>query len=310
MLKFYRSASLRFKALYKSAFQTARVKGTALATMVLFSSLHAIAQPRVYADYAQNRGEVQAFQWGALPSARTPGFRLCGSTEGPTSLNYPGSPDRICKLTADYAAIDVGDASFLAAYLQSIDPHALGLPAGVTQSNLRATFNLRQGSLDLRTRPSAIPVELFSTSLATLHSISFVTVGAAPGLDGAHGSITRQVPMVHLSPNIRVHGVRGVTSSQGIRWNEVEAVLGSEVDGWLPARSDLKANPGRERGSYATLSVYAGENIDTLSYMLARATWTPGVGGQLDDGTGSHPPECRPNDPSSPSNHIAFDLFG
>ena len=111
-MKFYRSAWLRFKALFKSTFRAFRVGSTALAAMVLFSSFHSIAQQSVYADSAQKRGKVPALQWGGLPSSIPSSFRIRGRTEGQTSLNYAGNGDRIDKLTGDHAAIEISPPAF------------------------------------------------------------------------------------------------------------------------------------------------------------------------------------------------------
>ena len=349
---------MNFQAFCKCTFQFARIMGIALAAIVAFSSIHAIAQQAVFADYPQKRGKAEPLQWDDLPSSMTLGFEPGGRTEGQSSWNYTEDGVRIDELKREYAAIEIRPTSFLTAYLPSIDAHALGLPTHGIQSNMRDVFNLRQGYLDFHTRPAGIPanifaagqelkfgsermigisdwtsnsrtsdgfdggigdknrVDLFSSSVATVHPTSLDTHGAAQNLDGAYGSVTRWIPGVHLSPSVLVHGVRGVTSNRGITGIEVETTLSSKVDGSLPAHVDLEANLSLKRGSYTYNSIRAGENFDELSYTLAKAPWTPRIGGEFDDATGNN--HDNPNlmttyDQSYPSNHNVFglvDLFG
>ena len=132
-------------------------------------------------------------------------------------------------------------------------------------------------------------VYLFSTSVVTVHPTSLDRRGAGLTFHGAYGLITRWIPGVPLSPYVLVHGVRGATSNLDITGNEVETTFGSQVDGSRPARFDLEANLSLERGSYSNNSIHAGDYFDALSYTLAKAPWTPGIGGQFDDATGNNP---------------------
>ena len=159
-------------------------------------------------------------------------------------------------------------------------------------------------------------VDLFSTSVVAVHPTSLDKHGAGLTFHGAYGSITTWIPKVHLSPYVLVHTVRGVTSNQNIKGNEVETTFGSEVEGVLPAHFDYEANASLQRGSYSNNSIHAGQNFDKLSYTLAKVPWTPRIGGEFDYATGNDHTNANviaTYDQSYPSNHNAFglvDLFG
>ena len=159
-------------------------------------------------------------------------------------------------------------------------------------------------------------IDLFSTSVVTVHPTALDKHGAGLTFHGAYGSITTWIPKVHLSPYVLVHAVRGVTSNQGIEGNEVETTFGSEIDGSLPAHFDYEANASLQRGSYSNNSIHAGQDFDKLSYTLAKVPWTPRIGGEFDYATGNNhtnPSLMTTYDQSYPSNHNVFglvDLFG
>jgi hypothetical protein len=159
-------------------------------------------------------------------------------------------------------------------------------------------------------------VDLFSTSVVAVHPTSLDKHGAGLTFHGAYGSISTWIPKVHLSPYVLVHTVRGVTSNQGVKGNEVETTFGAEVEGTLPANFDYEANASLQRGSYSNNSIHAGQNFDKLAYTIERLPWEPRIGGEFDYATGDgHTNSNRIStyDQSYPSNHNAFglvDLFG
>jgi len=335
-----------------------RVFLTALAAIVVFTSLHASAQQTLYADYPQKRGKVEPLQWNELPSWATLSMELRGRTEGQTSFNYAQNGDRVYELTRAYGAFEIRPTHFLTGYMQFIDTHALGLPTHVVASNMRDVFDLRQAYVDLHGHPGSVPVDifagrqelkfgseriigisdwtnnsrtwdgfdarigdknrvdLFSTSVVAVHPESLDKHGAGLTFHGAYGSITTWIPKVHLSPYVLVHTVRGVTSNQGTKGNEVETTFGSEVEGPLPGHFDYEANASLQRGSYSNNSIHAGQNFDKLSYTLTKAPWKPRLGGEFDYATGNNHANANvigTYDQSYPSNHNAFglvDLFG
>ena len=159
-------------------------------------------------------------------------------------------------------------------------------------------------------------VDLFSTSVVTVHPESLDKHGAGLTFHGAYGSIATWIPKVHLSPYVLVHTVRGVTSNQGVKGNEVETTFGSEIEGSLPGHLDYEANASLQRGSFSNNSIHAGQNFEKLSYTLTKVPWSPRIGGEFDYATGNNHANANviaTYDQAYPSNHNVFgldDLFG
>ena len=311
-----------------------------------------------YADYPQQRGQIQPLQWTALPSWMTIGMELRGRTEGQTSYNYTQDGDRIYELTRDYISLEVRPTSFLTGYLQSIDTHALGLPTHVIAANMRDVFDDRQAYLDFHIKPANLPirliagrqelkfgservigisdwtnnsrswdgfvarvgntnrVDLFSTSVVAVHPESLDKHGAGLTFHGAYGSISSVLPKTRIDPYVLIRTVRGVTSQQSSKGNEVEVTFGAEAQGQLPRHFDYEVDGSLQRGSFANDSIHAGQGFAKLNYSLPELPWQPRVGGEYDYATGnSHRNAFRIGtyDQQYPSNHNAFgltDLFG
>jgi hypothetical protein len=159
-------------------------------------------------------------------------------------------------------------------------------------------------------------IDLFSTSVVAVHAESLDKHGAGLTFHGAYASIATWIPKVHLSPYLLVHTVRGVTSNQGLKGNEVETTFGSEIEGTLPAHFDYEANASLQRGSFSNNSIHAGQDFEKLSYTLTKAPWSPRIGGEFDYATGNSHANANviaTYDQSYPSNHNVFgldDLFG
>jgi hypothetical protein len=159
-------------------------------------------------------------------------------------------------------------------------------------------------------------VDLFSTSVVTVHPSSLDLHGAGLTFHGAYASLTQFIPHVHLSPFVLFHDVRGVTGLQGLKGNEVETTFGSEVQGNMPAHFSYMANGALQRGSYANDSIHAGEGFGKLYYSAEALPWHPRLGVEIDYATGndhSNPLRYGTYDQQYPSNHNAFgnvDLFG
>ena len=159
-------------------------------------------------------------------------------------------------------------------------------------------------------------VDLFSTSVVAVHPESLDKHGAGLTFHGAYGSINTLIPKTRIDPYVLVRTVRGVTSQQNIRGNEVETTFGVEAQGDLPARFDYEINGSLQRGSYSNDSIHSGQSFGKFNYSVPRVPWRPRLGGEYDFATGN----SRRNlnristyDQQYPSNHNAFgltDLFG
>jgi hypothetical protein len=159
-------------------------------------------------------------------------------------------------------------------------------------------------------------IDLFSTSVVTIHPTSLDKHGAGLTFHGAYASLGTWVPHVHVSPYLLVRAVRGVSSLQALKGNEIETTFGSEVEGSLPGPFDYEANASLQRGSFANDAIRAGQGFGKLWYTFKPLPWQPRLGGEIDYATGndhSNPNRVATFDQQYPSNHNAFgltDLFG
>jgi hypothetical protein len=159
-------------------------------------------------------------------------------------------------------------------------------------------------------------VDLFSTSVVAVHPESLDKHGAGLTFHGAYGILSNVIPKTRIDPYVLVRTVRGVTSQQNLKGNEVEVTFGAEAQGQLPAHFDYVINGSLQRGSYANDSIHAGQNFGKLNYSLPKIPWRLRLGGEYDFATGnSHRNAYRVStyDQQYPSNHDAFgltDLFG
>ena len=310
-------------------------------------------QPQIYADYPQTRGMVQKWHQDGFPSWLSLDGQIRLRTEDQTSYQYSSGNDRIYELTRVYGGLTVRPTSYVTAYMQFIDAHALGLPVNIVAANMRDVFDLRQGYLEFhhnnirlyagrrelrfggervvgisdwtnvsRTfdgfyghfgdRTDKNNVDVFSTSVVTVHPTSLDTHGAGLTFHGVYGTIGSWIPHTVLQPFVLVKAFPQVKSQQGIYGEEVETTFGAEMDGHLPAGFEYDVLGDLQRGSYSNDSIHAGAGIVKVAHVFNSLPWKPRLGGEYDYATGN--PHQDPNristyDQLYPSDHNAFGLF-
>ena len=319
--------------------------------VVLTFSCSGLAQQALY---PLKEGIVQPVHNSDIPSWLTLDMELRGRTEEQTSLGYVSGKDRLYELTRAWGGMTVVPANWLTFYAQFMDLHALGLPLKDTAANMRDTFDLRQGYLDFHYKPVQLVVgrqelrigdervvgisdwtntsrtwdgvymrlgnvnqlNLFSTSVVTIHPTSMDTHGAGLTFDGVHAKLATYVPRSDIEPFVLVRALPRVTSQQGVVGSETEATFGSYYETKLPLGFDSSGTGDLQRGSYSNDSIHAGAAIVRGGYGTKRMPWEPHLGAEYDYATGNpHTDADRIGtyDQQYPSNHNAFglvDLFG
>jgi hypothetical protein len=106
------------------------------------------AQAQIYTDYPQTRGRVERWKQEDFPSWLSLDMQIRLRTEDQTSYQYIPGNNRVYELTRVYGGLTVRPTSYLTAYMQFIDVHALGLPVAHIAANMRDVFDLRQGYLE------------------------------------------------------------------------------------------------------------------------------------------------------------------
>src|ERR1700727_732952 len=125
-----------------------RIHMLALLGVCMAPCLMSYAQTQAYAEYPQTRGKVEPWKLRDLPSWMSLDGQIRLRTEDFTSYNYIPGNDRIYELTRIYGGLTVRPTSYLTGYMQFMDAHALGLPVNIAASDMRDTFDLRQGYLE------------------------------------------------------------------------------------------------------------------------------------------------------------------
>ena len=155
-------------------------------------------------------------------------------------------------------------------------------------------------------------VDVFSTSVVTVHPTSLDTHGAGLTFHGVYGTIGSWIPNTVLQPFVLVKAFPRVKSQQGIYGSEVETTFGAEMEGRLPAGFDYDILGDLQRGSYSNDSIHSGAGIAKVDYLFNSVPWKPRLGGEYDYATGN--PHRNPNrnctyDQQYPSDHNGFGLF-
>ena len=325
------------------------VRVSAMAAAFLFASV-AVAQQALY---PLREGIYQPFHSNDIPSWMRLDFELRGRTEDQSSLGLVQDKDRAYELTRVFGGLTATPTNWLTFYGQFMDTHALGLPLADTASNMRDSFDLRQGYLNLHYKPVQFMVgrfelrigdervvgisdwtnnsrtwdgfymrigdknqlNLFSTSVVTVHPTSLDTHGAGLTFHGVHAKITSWVPHTDIEPFVLVRAEPYVKSHQGIYGTETEVTFGSYYKThWYGF--DSSGTGMLQRGSYSNDSIHAGAAIVRGGYGAEHLPWNPHLEAEYDYATGNSNPTASQwgtFDQQYPSNHNAFglvDLFG
>jgi len=324
---------------------------SAMVAVLAFTSSGLSAQQALY---PLKEGIVQPLHNSEIPSWLKLDMELRGRTEEQTSLGYVSGKDRLYELTRVWGGVTVVPTHWLTVYGQFMDLHALGLPLKDTAANMRDSFDLRQGYLDFHYKPVQLiagrqelrigdervvgisdwtnnsrtwdgfymrvgdvnQLNIFSTSVVTIHPTSLDTHGAGLTFHGVHAKLATYVPHTTIEPFVLVHALPRVTSQQGVAGSQTEVTFGSYYTTKLPLGFDSSGTGDLQRGSYSNDSIHAGAAIVRGGYGTKHLPWQPHIEAEYDYATGNpHTNSDRIGtyDQEYPSNHNAFglvDLFG
>jgi hypothetical protein len=282
----------------------------------------AVAQREMY---PQKEGQTQSFHWEQLPNWMSLDVELRSRIEEQTSLGYVPGKDRLYELTRVRGGLTVRPTPWLTGYLQFHDLHALGLPLRDVASNMRDTFDFRQGYLDFHPGPMHLIVgrqelkfgdervvgisdwtqtsrtwdgadlrlgdknriDLFTTSVVAIEPTSLDKHGAGLTFHGAEASLDTVVPKTSIQPFVLVRALPRVISQQGRAGTETEVSFGSYYDAKLPFGFDMSGTGVLQRGSYSNDSIHAGAGIIRGGYAAASLPWKPHIEGEYDYATGN-----------------------
>jgi len=304
--------------------------------------------------YPLKEGIIRPFHNSDIPKWMTLDMELRGRTEEQTSLGYVPGKDRLYELTRVWGGMKVVPMNWLTVYVQFMDLHALGLPLQDTAANMRDTFDLRQGYLDFHYKPVQFIVgrqelqigdervvgisdwtnnsrtwdgfymrvgnvnqlNLFSTSVVTVHPTSLDTHGAGLTFHGVQAKLATYIPYTTIEPFLLVNALPRVTSQQGVAGSQTELTFGSYFETKLPFGFDSSGTGDLQRGNYSNDSIHAGAGIVRGGFETKRLPWQPHLEAEYDYATGNphtNPDRIGTYDQQYPSNHNAFglvDLFG
>jgi len=304
--------------------------------------------------YPQKEGIFQPLHSSDIPSWMALDMEVRGRTEEQTSLGYVSGKDRLYEPTRVWGGMTLVPSNWLTFYAQFMDLHALGLPLQDTAANMRDTFDLRQGYLDFHYKPVQIIVgrqelrigdervvgisdwtnnsrtwdgfymrignvnqlNIFSTSVVTVHPTSLDTHGAGLNFHGVHAKLATYVPHTTIEPFVLVHALPRVTSQQGVVGRQTEVTFGSYYKTKLPFGFDSSGTGDLQRGAYSNDSIHAGAAIVRGGYGTKRLPLQPHLEAEYDYATGNphtNADRIGTYDQEYPSNHNAFglvDLFG
>jgi len=307
-----------------------------------------------YIEYPQILGKVQPLRLSGIPKWVTFDGQLRGRTENQTSDDYISGNNQLYELTRIYGGMAIQPSEFLTGYIQFIDTHALGLPLKYTLANMRDTFDDRQAYLNFHVKQYSIiagrqelkyggerlvgisdwtnnsrtwdgflgrigdknRIDVFSTSVVTVHPSSLDKHGAGLTFHGAVGTIGTFVPHVVIQPYIFIKAFPRVQGANKVFGTQTTVTPGFEAAGDVHGGFNFDALWAIQRGSYSNESIKASGGFIKAGYRVGHLAWQPRLRGEYDYASGNpHTDPLRMGtfDQQYPSNHNAFgltDLFG
>jgi hypothetical protein len=221
--------------------------------------------------------------------------------------------------------MEVRPTSWVSAYVQFHDLHALGLPLKYTAANMRDNFDFRQAYVEFHFKPVKVfagrqllnfgnervigisdwtqtsrsfdgfdgrlgdknRVDLFSASVVNIYPTSLDMHSGGLNYHGVYGSINSWVSRTTVEPFVLVKAMPRVLSQQGIYGTETEVTPGLRVQGFPGWNIDYDVTGTLQRGSYSNDSIHAGSLLLKAGYMAASLPWKPHLLGEYDYATGN-----------------------
>jgi hypothetical protein len=310
----------------------------------LFFSLISYAQ----SSYPQPHAETATYGGPAIPMWLSLDFLIRGRTERQTAIGFTSSNDHAYELSRVWGGIQIKPTSWITGYAQFLDLHALGLPLKYTASNMRDSFDLRQGFVRVGTDNASIKagrqelsfggerlvgisdwsntsrtfdgfsgrfgntnrLDIFSASVVKVAPTSFDDHARGLNFHGIYGTISTLLPKTTLEPYLLVKALPGVKSQQGSPGNEAEFTFGMRLLERLPQGFEYVVEGALQRGSYSSNSIHAGAGYGKVGYN-APTHWNPRLQLEYDYATGN--PHRNLNristfDQLYPSSHNTFGL--
>jgi hypothetical protein len=302
-----------------------RLQRKPIAALLMFCALALpTAAHAQYHDYPKTEGQAQPFTIGEH-RFYTVDFDVRARTEDQSSINYIRGMNETYELTRTRGGLELRPFRWATTYLQFHDNHAWALPLKYTSGNMRDTFDLRQGYLQLHYKlmkviagrqelkfgdervvgisdwtnnsrtwdgfdlrlGDANRIDFFSTSVVAIHPTSLDKHGAGLTFHGAIAQLTKVIPRTTIDPFVLVRALPRVLSQQKIYGTETEVTPGVYAASQLPLGFETTVTGTFQRGSYSNDSIHAGSGIGKAAYYAKWLPWTPRLGGEYDYATGN-----------------------
>ncbi len=278
-----------------------------------------------YKDYPQIRGQTQPLTEHQLPSWLTLDGELRSRTEDQSAINLLPAQNKFYELERVRGGMEIRPTSWLTAYAQFHDLHALGLPLKYTAANMRDTFDVRQAYLEFHFKAAGFfagrqllnfgnervigisdwtqtsrsfdgfdlrigdrnRVDLFSASVVMIHPTAADMHAGGLNYHGVYGSMNNWIPRTTLEPFVLVKAMPRVLSQQNIYGTETEVTPGLRARGFPGGNLDYDVTGTLQRGSYSNDSIHAGSVLIKVGYMARSLPWRPHLLGEYDYATGN-----------------------